>query len=149
MRSTTSLGGALPFAWSVLWRAQVAHLAVFVVVPLLATVARVALGLVLLPFLILGPGNRDASLGAELAHLQRPGCWVMLAPCPLADRALAALPVDPPQEAAPELAPYAPPAPEPFLPIPQSLTVRHLWFLLWLGWLGVFLFRRERRRKLS
>lgn len=148
MRLATSLGGALRFTWSVLWRAQATHLAVFVAVPLLAALARIGLGLVLLPFLLLGPGNRDASLGAELAHLKRPGCWVMLASCPLADRALAALPVDPPPEAAPELAPYGPPEPEPFLPVPQSFTVRHVWFVLWLVWLGIFLVRRERRLKL-
>lgn len=148
MRLATSLGGALRFTWSVLWRAQATHLAVFVAVPLLAALARIGLGLVLLPFLLLGSGNRDASLGAELAHLKRPGCWVMLASCPLADRALAALPVDPPPEAAPELAPYGPPEPEPFLPVPQSFTVRHVWFVLWLVWLGIFLVRRERRLKL-
>jgi hypothetical protein len=143
-----TLVAALRFAWSVLWRAQAAHLAVFVAIPLLATLARVGLGLVLLPFLILGPGNRDESFGAELAHLKRPGCLVMLASCPLADRALSALPVDPPPEAAPELAPYGPPEPEPFLAVPQSFTVRHLWLLLWLGSLVIFLVRRERRRKL-
>ena len=146
---THPVASALGFAWSVLWRAQVTHLTVFVAVPLLAALARVALGLVLLPFLVLGTGNRDESLGAELAHLKRPGCWVMLASCPLADRALAALPTDPLPEAAPGLAPYGPPEPEPFMALPQSFTVRHLWFLLWIGWLVIFLVRLERRRKFS
>jgi hypothetical protein len=132
---------ALQLIGSALWRVQAAHLAVFAVLPALALLLRVALGLVLLPFVVSGFGQRELALGAEVAHLRQPGCWVALAPCDFGDVTLLA----PPHRAT--TAPAAPLAPqtEPFLPLPTTFTVRHLWFLAWLLWFAVHLVRRARR----
>ena len=77
---------AILLLWSALWRVQVSHLVVFVLLPVAAIALRIAVGIVLLPFLLVGFGNRAPLGSAELAHLRTPGCWLTLAPCALADR---------------------------------------------------------------
>ena len=133
---------ALSLLWSALWRVQASHLAVFVLVPAAAAVLRLALGLVFLPFLLVGFGDRALDGPAEVAHLRNPGCWVALAPCALAEVPLLALPGRAPPAAATS---GTGPEPEPFLPMPSDLTPRHAWFLAWLLWFVLFLVRRARR----
>lgn len=127
-------------AWGALWRAQAAHLAVFAVGPTALALLQLAWAALSLPFMLVGAGDRDVSLGVAAKHLSRPGCWLMLAPC-----ALAPLEVF-------DLGGFSNPATGPSGPAagdagePQAINVRQLWFALWLGWLVVFLVRRERRR---
>ena len=67
-----------------------------------------------------------------------------MAPCPVAERELIALPLGgllPNQEnALPE------PSVEPFISatLPSGLTPRHLWFFLWLPWFLLFLRRWQK-----
>jgi hypothetical protein len=126
---------SLRFIWSLLWRAQVAHVFVFVLAPLLAAIVHAAVGIVMLPFLLLGAGDRSNDLGVQAQHLFEPGCWVMLAACTASNWALVELPLAQTQ-----------PNDVPFLPVPSYLGLRHVWFLVWLVWLVAFLVRRERKR---
>jgi hypothetical protein len=135
---------ALRLLWSALWRVQASHLAVFVLAPVAAAAVRAAIGVVLLPFLLVGFGDLERVGLAEVGHLRSAGCWVALAPCPLADLPLVALPLQ--GSAATSASPYARES-EPFLPLPTDLTPRHAWFALWLGWFMLFLVRRARRRR--
>ncbi len=135
---------ALLLAWSVAWRAQVVHAVLFVLLPLLAATASFALGIVLMPFLLLGEGDRTVMLGTEARHLREPGCWVMLAPCSVADRTLFGLPWGGGEAMSAATTSPTEPEVEPFLPIPETFTLRHAWYFGWLAWLGVFLVRRER-----
>lgn len=129
--------------WSALWRAQVSHLAVFAVVPLMAAIAHAALGVLLLPFLSGGFGDGSVARGAQASHLREPGCWLMLAPCGVADRTVAPLPfIVPPGDQPPVTESGV--MVEPFLPVPTTLTVRHLWLFTWLAWFAACLVRRER-----
>ena len=133
--------------WSALWRAQVAHLGVFVVAPALAAMLQIALGVVLLPFALVGEGSKELDLAEPIHHLVQPGCWVALLPCSLADRAiLVSTRSDqyPPQQNQPM--PKTAEEPEPFMPLPTALTIRHAWLIALLAWFGGFLVRRERRR---
>jgi hypothetical protein len=130
---------------SALWRAQVVHLLLFVVLPAMAAAARTVLGVALLPLLLVGPGDRTVSLADGVAHLAEAGCWIALAPCSLADRVLH----QPRSASADSPSPGATAAAavevEPLLPLPTAFTLRHAWFGLWLLWFLVFLVRRERR----
>lgn len=131
---------------SALWRAQVSHIAVFALIPGIAALSRAAIGIVLLPFLLVGAGDRVAELPGEVRHLAEAGCWIALAPCSLAERSLFKAHARPQPAQAAEVHAPATPEPEPFLPMPTSFTVRHAWFCLWLGWFLVFLWRREKAR---
>lgn len=149
MQATTSdrsFGQALLLIWSALWRAQVTHLALFVLVPVVAASIRAAVGIVLLPFLLSGFGDRAYEGLTEVGHLRSPGCWVAVAPCAISDASLFALP-----GTTPASLPGGPGAleAEPFLPVPTEFTLRHAWFGIWLMWFAIFLIRRERRRKRS
>ena len=135
---------SLSLVWSALWRVQVSHLAVLVVVPAVAAALRAAVGIVLLPFLLVGLGDRTHGQAREFGHLSSPGCWLALAPCELADRPVFALPES--LSLAPASSPYAV-EPDPFLPLPTALTARHLWFAVWLIWFVRFLVRRSRTRR--
>lgn len=126
---------SLLLVWSAAWRAQVSHLAVFTLLPGIAAAVHIALGVVLLPFLLIGFGAGKHDLGPEVAHLASPGCWVALAPCSFAEKSFLPLPGTP---AASDT------QAEPFLPLPTALNVRHLWFAAWLCWFLVHLVRRER-----
>jgi hypothetical protein len=133
--------------WSALWRAQVVHLGVFVVLPALAAMLQIALGVVLLPFQLIGEGRQELALTGPIHHLAQPGCWVALLPCSLGDRAIvvptrSANSVPPQNRPTPKTAEE----PEPFMPLPTALTIRHAWLIALLTWFGVFLVRRERRR---
>lgn len=126
--------------WSALWRAQVSHLAVFVVVPLVAAVVRAAIGVILLPFLLGGFGDGSVAHGAQVSHLRDPACWLMLAPCGVADRSVAPMPFQ-------TVVLQSGMQVDQFLPMPIDLTVRHVWFVLWLAWFVAHLVRRERRSR--
>jgi len=134
---------ALLLTWSALWRAQVSHLVVFAVVPLLAAILHAALGVILLPFLPDSFGDGLVARGAQAAHLRQPSCWLMLAPCGVADRTVAPVPFMASSSDQPP-ATRSGVTVEPFLPAPTALTVRHVWFVLWLAWFGAYLVHRER-----
>jgi hypothetical protein len=130
--------------WSALWRAQVVHLCIFVLLPGLVALLHFAVGIVFLPFLLIGEGDRVLTLGEQANHLAQGACWVALMPCDLAERTVFAAPSEK-QEASTAGAQNWPPlAPEPFMPIPTSFTLRHAWFVVWLVWFLVFFARRGR-----
>lgn len=133
-------GNSIALVWSALWRAEVSHLAIFAVLPMTSAILRAAVGIVLLPFLLVGFGDRTLTTGGEVAHLSQWSCWVALAPCSVTDRTLVLLPGTARSRVADD-------APEPFLPPPSSLTLRHVWFVVWLAWFASYLIRRERRRR--
>ena len=137
---------ALLLIGAAVWRIQASHLLVFVLAPAAAAAVRLALGVVLLPFLLVGLGHKATAIPPEADHLRSPGCWVALAPCALAERTLWAFAGSAPADPGESL--YAV-KPEPFLPVPTDLTVRHAWFLVWLGWFVAFLVRRSRKRRRS
>jgi hypothetical protein len=130
---------SLCLVWSALWRAQVSHLVVFAAIPALSALVQAAIGIVVLPFLLLGFGDRAHGIGIQIHHLSSFGCWVMLASCSAADHAIMALP----QLAGQSREVGA----EPFFGIPSDINLRHVWFALWLGWFVWFLVRRERSRR--
>lgn len=138
----------LSLIWSALWRAEVTHLALFVVLPCAVLAARAVFGIALLPFLLVGASGRDASLTGEVRHLGEPACWVAVLPCSLADRALYEPDASPTPSTQPSTG-VPGTEPEPFLPLPTSLTVRHAWFVLWLLWFVAHLFRHERARDIA
>jgi hypothetical protein len=129
---------------SALWRAQAAHLGLFVVVPGAAAVFRAVAGVVLLPFLLLGGADRTVSFGGEVAHLLEPGCWVALLPCSFAERVLYEPETSSGRSSAASTGSTAA-EPEPLLPVPKAIVVRHAWFAAWLLWFLVYLVRRERQ----
>lgn len=124
---------ALRLVVSLLWRAQAAHWGVFVLAPLVSAAAQIALGLVMLPFLLLGAGDKALSWGAQIQHLSEPSCWVMLARCSAADRVIVEL-----------HSPEAGPGTIDALASLGHIGLRHVWLSVWLLWLLVFLVRRER-----
>lgn len=130
--------------WSALWRAQVSHLAVFAVVPLLAAIAHAALGVMFLPFLSVGFGDGSVARGTQAFPLREPACWLMLAPCVIADSTVAPLPFIAPTSDRTAVTASGVTV-EPFLSVPTDLTVRHVWFVFWLTWFMGHLVRRERR----
>lgn len=137
---------ALRLVWSALWRAQLSHLLVVALLPASAALLHVALGIVLLPFVLLGAGDRHLTFGSQVAHLNQPSCWIALAPCPIADCEIVALGSREPAHAGPEAGSGTTPPPmEPFLPMPSGVTVRHVWFVLWLAWFLWHVVRRERQ----
>ncbi|MBL8381048.1 MAG: hypothetical protein JNM79_24480 [Burkholderiales bacterium] len=122
-----------------------AHLLLFAAAPLVLALLQVALGIVFLPFLLLSAGDRSVELARAAMHLRDPACWVMLAPCSVADKALFTFPwASAMRDASP--APGTP-EPEPFLPLPSDFTVRHAWFLLWLLWFLSYLTKHGRQGK--
>lgn len=125
------------------WRIQASHLVVFAVLPLAIAVVRLVFGIILLPFLLIGFGQTQVEAAGEIGHLREPGCWIALAPCSLADRALW------PEDSSTDPLQIAkePPDIEPFMPWPTSFTVRHGWFVLWLLWFAVYLVRRHSRSR--
>ena len=108
--------------------------------------AEAALKIVFLPFLLLSFGDRSIELTTAVDHLTRPGCWVALAPCEVANTALVRLRAEPvggkqpstQSDADDDLA---------AVDIPDFLTWRHVWFAAWLGWFLVYLVRRERKAR--
>jgi hypothetical protein len=135
--------------WAAAWRAQVAHLALFAALPLLIVAARIAAGLLFVPALVTGPGDRHVELAVGADHLRDASCWIALAPCTRADDSLHDFEVarrpaarDPRWEPAAFVAtPH-----EPFLPVPESITWRHGWFALWLVWFLAYLALRRPRK---
>lgn len=136
------MAAAVALVWSALWRAQVAHLAIFALVPALAALVQMTLGVLLFPFLLVGFGDKEIGAGTQVSHRASPGCWIVVMPCPVAERTVAHLPMLREE-------PQAEPSTEPFLPRPSDLTLRHIWFVLWLVWFLVFLVRRERGRRVG
>lgn len=136
--------------WAAAWRAQVAHLVLFAALPLCIVAARIAAGLLFLPALIAGPGDRNAELAMGADHLREASCWIALAPCARADDSLHDLDVGARSTSADprfEPAAFVATPHEPFLPLPESITWRHGWFALWLVWFLAYLaLRRPRRR---
>jgi hypothetical protein len=130
--------------WSALWRAQAVHFCIFVLLPGVVALLHFAVGIVFLPFLLIGEGDRILTLGEQANHLAQGGCWVALMPCDLAERTLFDLPSQK-QEASTALAQnWLQLEPEAFMPIPTSFTLRHAWFVVWLVWFLVFFAMRER-----
>jgi hypothetical protein len=134
---------SLKLTGSAVWRIQASHLVVFVALPLAIAGIRLFFGVVLLPFLLIGFGQTHVGAAQEIAHLRQPGCWIALAPCSLADRAL--WPLKSSSQAS--LAVEESSTVEPFMPVPTSFTVRHAWFVAWLVWFVVFLIRRHQRSR--
>ena len=142
----TSLSSVAGLAWAAAWRAQAAHLLFFAVVPQAVAAGESAIKIVFLPFLLLSFGDRSIELTTAVDHLTRPGCWVALAPCEVANTALVRLRAEPvggkqpstQSDADDDLA---------AVDIPDFLTWRHVWFAAWLGWFLVYLVRRERKAR--
>lgn len=130
--------------WSALWRAQAVHVCMFVLLPGLVALLHFAVGIVFLPFLLIGEGGRTLTLGEQANHLVRPGCWVALLPCDLAERTVFDLPSQSKQAASTSAHKWLQPEPEPFFPLPTSFTLRHAWFVAWLVWFLVFVARCKR-----
>jgi hypothetical protein len=128
----------LKLVWAALWRLQVCHGLLIVVLPAAAAILSAALGIVLLPFLVVGPGSTGIEFGSTLLHLREPSCWVPLAPCMFADTALVSLPWT---------AAISPPDTEPLLPVPSDINLRHATFLGWLGWFLAHLLKARRALK--
>ena len=69
--------------WRVAWRAQMVHLALFVLAPLLWLALRFVLFAVFMPFSVMsfadqsGPGSASSAL----SHLDRPACWTFVSRC--------------------------------------------------------------------
>lgn len=128
--------------WAALWRAETVHLGLFVGVPALLGLLKSLLGIVFLPFLLLSFG--DTHRQTRASHLGEAACWVALAPCSVAEAEFIALPVlaRAASEKPPDLAPRGP-----LGELPTALTLRHLWFMLWLSWFVLFLVVRERRER--
>lgn len=139
----TASRSAIPsLLWAAAVRAQIAHLLMFVLLPLVSVLMRMLLAIVFMPFFLLGGGDRNVQLGAPMAHLQDPRCWIALAPCAAAGRAVITLgeTANPPPDAAVRPTPAA----TGVQPLP--VTWRHVWFLAWLAWFLVYLLHRERLR---
>jgi hypothetical protein len=135
---------AIHLVWGAAWRAQASHLAIFALLPVIAAGVRLLLGLVLLPVLIVGFGDRQADGPTEMSHLRQPGCWVALAPCPAASMALFPLrrQVADPASGGPREGDV-----EPFFPLPSDFNLRHAWLVVWLVWFAWFLVRRDVARR--
>lgn len=139
---TVSRSGNTSLLWAAAVRAQIAHLLLFVLVPLLSVLMRVMFAIVFMPFFLLGGGDRNVQLGAPMSHLHDPRCWIALAPCAAADRTLFTLgeTATPPRNAAVRPTPSA----SANVVDPLPVTWRHAWFLAWLAWFLVYLLHRER-----
>jgi hypothetical protein len=140
---TAPRSGIASLLWAAALRAEIAHLALFVLLPLLNVLIHLMLGIVLLPFLLLGAGDRGMDPAAPKSHLGDPGCWIVLAPCVAADRTLFSLGATVPT-------PAPDPAVEPTQPTPPSgvepmrITLRHIWFLIRFAWFLEYLLHLER-----
>lgn len=128
--------------WPALCLAELAHVMVFTAVPLLIVLVKVALGIVFLPLLLLSFGDRDVKLTPSVDHLREPLCWIALAPCRRAGSELMAWP---PAVVAPSAAP-ADDDDGPWIELPNALTWRHAWFILWLVMFIAYLLRPERKK---
>ncbi len=135
--------GPMRILWAALWRAQAFHLVLFALVPVVVAALDFAFGIVILPFSLLSFGDRTLSHGEQARHLREPACWVVLAPCAVADAKLVALPWA--ARSFEHGKPPAEPAVEPFIDasLPDNLTPKHLWFFVWLLWFMVYLHRRR------
>ena len=139
---------AAPFArliWAAAWRAQSLHLAFFIVPALLLVTGRALVALAFPLLVIVGPGDSQVFIGRATGHLREPGCWVALAPCAYAERAVPGVP----SLAEPAVSVFRDPSrldQEPFVEMPRELRWRHLWFLGWLAWFLFFLHAYEQRR---
>jgi len=65
-----------PLVWGAAWRAQVVHLALYAVLPVLMSIAE-AVFFTALFF----PGNSVAKVYSSLSHLDHPVCWVFVSNC--------------------------------------------------------------------
>lgn len=139
-RLRSPLTAAASLLWAAAWRAQLAHAAIFVVAPVLLGLGMLAVAIVFMPFFLVGEGAVNRTAGPDVSHLRDPHCWVVVAPCPLADRPVPGMP----QWARPA-DPAVSPGPEPFWEWPDVLTWRHVWFATWLAWFLAYCVRRERR----
>jgi hypothetical protein len=68
--------------WGGAWRAQIAHMFVFMFLPLLYGMISLALFVMFLPFTAMGPGEKRAGLDGRFDHLQQPVCWFFVSWCP-------------------------------------------------------------------
>ncbi len=141
MMRTETLLAPLAIVWSAAWRAQVSHLVIFALVPGIAALTHVALGIVLLPFTLASPGSKNVTFGAQVTHLSEPSCWVAAAPCGVAEKAIVSTPWAASSES------QSNDSLEPFVPLPTEFTVRHSWFVLWLVWFLGYLAMREKARR--
>jgi hypothetical protein len=129
--------------WAAAWRAQAAHLLLFVLVPLALTIGRTLLAIVFLPFFLIGEGDTNVNLSRSMDHLRQPDCWIVLAECSAAGRVLFELPwvdnggTEEPSGALSLADRYTP-------HWPDAVSWRHGWFVLWLVWFVVYLRRREK-----
>ena len=67
--------------WSIAWRAQAVHAAIYAVLPLLWEAARFAFIAVTLPLWIIGPGSGFKPTDGTLDHLRQPACWTFVTLC--------------------------------------------------------------------
>ena len=135
----------LGLVWGAVWRAEVVHLTLLVLIPLALGLVQLLLSIVFLPFLLLSFG--DTNREDPPSHLRSPGCWIAMAPCAAAEAPLIRLPTfgsnpDPSRSQQSGSSDS-----EPFAELPTALTLRHLWFFIWLLWFILFVFVRERNRR--
>lgn len=144
--SGTQLSSAVSLAWAAIWRAHVAHIALFVIAPGVVSLGKLVLAIVFIPFFLIGEGEVNSNLGSEVSHLVNPKCWLALASCAAAERSVPGLPHRAESLSAAEVAPNSMPEIEPFMEFPSSLTWRHVWFGAWLVWFLLYLIHRERTK---
>lgn len=64
-----------------LWRAQAAHLALYLALPLAWEVPRWVYFGATAPLWVIGPGQGPNATDGTLAHLRSPACWTFVTPC--------------------------------------------------------------------
>lgn len=129
------------------WRAQASHLAGYVLLPFLWAMTHAAFSLLLLPFLLLGAGDRDIDLtDGSLAHLQSPACWVALAPCEGPTSHWLNARYAEARRCASTGVHMTCPASSPFFSALSAFSWRQVWFAGWLSWFLLALVLRERSR---
>lgn len=112
-----AIGEDNPFLlWSAIWRAQIVHLLVFIVMPVVIACVQIVITLLFFPFAIIGSmGNGTIEPGKTItAHLAEPWCWVAGGPCSLTDT--------------------------------LHWPIRYIWLALWIGWVLWYAVRRQRKR---
>ncbi len=71
-----------PAVWGALWRAQLVHIGLYLLIPLAWEIMRRVLIMVLFPFMMLGFSEKHVSAtDGTLAHLHSPACWTFVAFC--------------------------------------------------------------------
>ena len=67
--------------WGAIWRAEVAHLALYVGMPLAMESLRVIIFIMFLPLTVMGVGNKGPFFAGTLDHVSSPVCWTFVSFC--------------------------------------------------------------------